>query len=493
MKNMKRWGVCALVVCACAIFVACDDDDSWSPASPNPEMSASQGLSSSSSGKGSSSSAVSSSSEKKSSSSVASSSGEKESSSSATSSSGEKESSSSVASSNSESSSSEESSSSIKSFSRCNVETDVNCIVDERDGENYRIRTIGTQTWIIDNIRYKMEHSLCGEEKDDEECAKVGDYYYWSDAPKACPEGWRLPSKSEYEILIAFYGDSAVAADSLYSRTGFDSMLRGYVDYNSNSLHDVGFQALFWTATKKDYFYGSLIGIEPKSHQAYMGQMLEHFKIPVRCIRDDGPPPPESSSSAIPWSSSSSIDPDSIGNYFVDPRDGQAYKVVTIGSQTWMAENLRYAAEGNSGCMREYYKKTCASEGVFYAGPVAQTACPEGWHLPSKEEYETLIATVGGASMIAAAHVLKSTSGWDLGFNGTDEYGFRIVPDGFKVPDDSGYDNQGQGEFAFLWTSSVDKNSSPYYMHVSHHNEMDQLFFTSAVSLIANSVRCLKD
>ena len=467
MKNMKRWGVCALVVCACAIFVACDDDDSWSPASPNPEMSASQGLSSSSSGKGSSSSAVSSSSEKKSSSSVTSS--------------------------NSKSSSSEESSSSIKSFSRCNVETDVNCIVDERDGENYRIRTIGTQTWIIDNIRYKMKFSYCVYTSKKEMCAQYGDYYYWSDAKKACPEGWRLPSKSEYEILIAFYGDSAVAADSLYSRTGFDSMLRGYVDYNSCILHDVGDRAVFWTDSKVDYNYGSHISIDPEYHRAYMGQRLLHFKITVRCIRDDGPPPPESSSSSFLWSSSSAINPDSIGNYFVDARDGQTYRMVTIGSQTWMAENLRYAAEGNSGCMKEYYKNVCASQGLFYASSVAQTACPEGWHLPSKEEYETLITTVGGASAAAAAHVLKSTSGWDSGHNGTDEYGFRIVPDGFKDPDDSGYDNQGQGEFAFLWTSSVDKNSSPYYMHVSHHNEMDQLFFTSTVSLIANSVRCLKD
>ena len=134
----------ALLATVCALFVACgDEDDSWSPANPNPEMSASQEDSSSSSGKGSSSSAASSSSGK-------------DSSSSAVSSSSEKKSSSSVTSSNSKSSSSEESSSSIKSFSRCNVETDVNCIVDERDGENYRIRTIGTQTWIIDNIRYKM-------------------------------------------------------------------------------------------------------------------------------------------------------------------------------------------------------------------------------------------------------------------------------------------------------------------------------------------------
>ena len=492
MKNMKRWGVCALVVCACAIFVACDDDDSWSPASPNPEMSASQGSSSSSSGKGSSSSAASSSSEKKSSSSVASSNSEKESSSSATSSSGERESSSSVASSNSESSSSEESSSSIKSFSRCNVETDVNCIVDERDGENYRIRTIGTQTWIIDNIRYKMEHSLCGEEKDDEECAQYGDYYYWSDAKKACPEGWRLPSKSEYEVLIDFYGDSVAAVDSLISKTGFDAMLRGYVDLNISQINDIGWYAMFWTASKEDYFYGSNLTIAPDSKKVFLGKILKDIKVPVRCIRNDGPPLPESSSS-VPWRSSSSVNPDSIGNYFVDARDGQAYKVVTIGSQTWMAENLRYAAEDHSGCMKSYNAKFCESEGLFYAYTVALTACPDGWHLPSKEEYETLITTVGGASAAAAAHALKSTSDWYEG-NGTDEYGFRIVPDGYRYLDDFGYDDRAHGEYAFLWTSSVDKNSRPYYAIVTYFRELDVFNLVASSSIEdALSVRCLKD
>ncbi len=471
----------ALLATVCALFVACgDEDDSWSPANPNPEMSSLQEDSSSSSGKGSSSSAASSSSEKGSSSSEVSSSSEKKSSSS-------------VTSSNSKSSSSEESSSSIKSFSRCNVETDVNCIVDERDGENYRIRTIGTQTWIIDNIRYKMKFSYCVYTSKKEMCAQYGDYYDWDDAKEVCPEGWRLPSKSEYEVLIAFYGDSAVAADSLYSRTGFDSMLRGYVDYNSCILHDVGDRAVFWTDSKVDYNYGSHISIDPEDHRAYMGQCLLHFKITVRCIRDDGPPPPESSSSSFLWSSSSAINPDSIGNYFVDARDGQTYRMVTIGSQTWMAENLRYAAEGNSGCMKEYYKNVCASQGLFYASSVAQTACPEGWHLPSKEEYETLITTVGGASAAAAAHVLKSTSGWDSGHNGTDEYGFRIVPDGYKHPDEGGYDNRGQGRFAFFWTSSEGKESRPYYVHVGYDNELDKLLLTSNFTYSAFSVRCLKD
>ena len=335
-----------------------------------------------------------------------------------------------------------------------------------------------------------MKFSYCVYTSKKEMCAQYGDYYDWDDAKEVCPEGWRLPSKSEYEVLIAFYGDSAVAADSLYSRTGFDSMLRGYIleDY----LEDINARALFWTASQADFYYGSLISIEPEKHRVYMGRARKGVEIPVRCIRDDGPPPPESSSSSFPWSSSSSIDPDSIGNYLVDARDGQAYRMVTIGSQTWMAENLRYAVEGNSGCRLMGSK--CDSQGLFYSFMVAQTACPEGWHLPSKGEYETLITTVGGESKAAAAHVLKSTSGWYSGFNGTDEYGFRIVPDGYRRAERYGYSDLKVGEVAVFWTSSRDeKDSLPVMLYVSQSSDLDRLFLGSTTTPDPSSVRCLKD
>lgn len=66
------------------------------------------------------------------------------------------------------------------------------------------------------------------------------------------------------------------------------------------------------------------------------------------------------------------------GDSFTDPRDGQKYKTVKIGEHVWMAENLKYKEGAES----------IGDAGVFYAWDEALVACPNGWHLPSKEELE---------------------------------------------------------------------------------------------------------
>ena len=111
---------------------------------------------------------------------------------------------------------------------------------------------------------------------------------------------------------------------------------------------------------------------------------------------------------------------------FTDDRDEKTYKKVTIGTQTWMAENLNYAAKG-SKCYGDS-DDNCVKYGRLYSWSTANKACPAGWHLPTDDEWKTLEKFTGDSSTAGAK--LKSTAGWNENGNGSDEYGFSALPGG---------------------------------------------------------------
>jgi len=161
----------------------------------------------------------------------------------------------------------------------------------------------------------------------------------------------------------------------------------------------------------------------------------------------------------------------------------QTYKTVVIGTQTWMAENLNYAAEG-SKCY-DNLDSNCDKYGRLYSWSTALTVCPSGWHLPTRNEWQVMTAYIGGES--TEGKMLKATSGW----NGADVYGFSALPGGQGQSDG----NFGSvGNRGYWWSASVNGfdgyNTSTYARYMYYVGEDARWsYYTSSFF----SVRCLKD
>ncbi len=115
-----------------------------------------------------------------------------------------------------------------------------------------------------------------------------------------------------------------------------------------------------------------------------------------------------------------------ISKEFCDSRDSRIYKFTVIGSQTWMAENVRFEL---GACMNDL--DSCAKFGRLYTKRESENVCPGGWHLPTTDEWNVLIDYVDKSSGDDSVGLsLKSQTGWDEGANGLDEFGFNALPAG---------------------------------------------------------------
>ena len=200
-----------------------------------------------------------------------------------------------------------------------------------------------------------------------------------------------------------------------------------------------------------------------------------------------------SSSSSETTQSSSSSENISAGSVYdataktlTDLRDGQTYKTVTIGTQTWMADNLNYETE-NSYCYDDD-PSNCSKYGRLYTWAAAKTVCPSGWHLPSTTEWKTLFTAVGGSSTAGAK--LKSQTGWTAydGITNEDSFGFSALPAGSR----NYYgDFNLEGYSAYFWSSTEDNSLYAYFMRLYYNYDYANLRYYN--NRYGFSVRCLKD
>lgn len=196
-------------------------------------------------------------------------------------------------------------------------------------------------------------------------------------------------------------------------------------------------------------------------------------------------------------------------------KDGRHYKVVKIGNQIWMAENLAYLPSVNphgvSDTIPLYYvygyDGTVTAEarqngnygryGTLYNWQAAMKACPAGWRLPGDDDWKVMERHLGmnesdvdfnGSSRYSGSvgRKLKSTSDWRNDKNGDNSSGFNVLPGGHLAGD---FFNL--GEFTWFWSSTKYTATLSWYRSLGFDSDGVRRF--AYFNKDGYSVRCLKE
>ena len=216
------------------------------------------------------------------------------------------------------------------------------------------------------------------------------------------------------------------------------------------------------------------------------------------------------SSSSIALSSSSETPTvmsiyDAENNTLTDLRDNQVYKTVTIGEQIWMAENLNYMPNdtvgtiysGETVCGGGILKssedsKKCSTYGRLYTRKIAlykatrsnrQGICPEGWNIPLKSDWETLVSFLGNN---AAAKLKKADGSWSS--TSTNESGFSALIAGTYSYSVKWYNSDSTTAF-YYW----EKDTNPYFFRLyDKSDDASAINYAHGIDMMY-SVRCIKE
>jgi uncharacterized protein (TIGR02145 family) len=203
--------------------------------------------------------------------------------------------------------------------------------------------------------------------------------------------------------------------------------------------------------------------------------------------------------------------------------DGNEYKVVRIGDQVWMAENLRTNRFRNGDKIDNiksddrwarskkaawsWYKNAPSNDTLFgklynlHAVNDLRCLCPEGWHIPSKEEWNTLIDHVQFTYQNKSySKLLKSEEGWHQNQNNNKKSGFSAFPGGFRTyrywdkRQYNPFDPPSNTTFYFVKYFGVWWNSNNGYFLLGYDdNARPKGLEDSRYSAFGFSVRCIKD
>jgi uncharacterized protein (TIGR02145 family) len=172
--------------------------------------------------------------------------------------------------------------------------------------------------------------------------------------------------------------------------------------------------------------------------------------------------------------------------------DNNNYPVVAIGSQVWMAENLKTTLYINHAQIPNVTSNTTWSGlstpaycwynndgitykhlyGALYNWFAVNTGnlCPTGWHIPTDIEFKTLETSLGMADAqldlwgwrgTDQGAQLKNVSGWSGTGNGTNASGFTALPGGYRYAANGTFNDL--GNLIYWWTTTVDAATTAWY------------------------------
>lgn len=185
-------------------------------------------------------------------------------------------------------------------------------MVDSRDGNSYRTVKIGDKVWMAENLRYANGISI-GTAKSNKpqiyypngnqnNVQEYGYLYNWQAAVNACPEGWHLPTNSDWKQLkndiggdnagsqlatrSELWNDGALERTSVFGKSGFSVLPAG--SFAVKTYGNFGSFAYFWSATEYEYYSGN--AYYRYIYYNYTGVVSNYSSksdgFSVRCVKD---------------------------------------------------------------------------------------------------------------------------------------------------------------------------------------------------------------
>jgi uncharacterized protein (TIGR02145 family) len=167
---------------------------------------------------------------------------------------------------------------------------------DKRDGSVYPIVTVGSVTWMTENLKFNAGAGSISYEKGLINNQKYGMLYDWKTALKVCPEGWHLPNGADFRLLLDHYEHGEEWGKLAFNPGSFNIQLSGMQD-SEGTFSELEKGGYYWSSTDYDennaeYFSYIIINKLPVpdiSRKQDIGDIrgtTKTHKYSVRCVKD---------------------------------------------------------------------------------------------------------------------------------------------------------------------------------------------------------------